>query len=447
MLLRARLRVAGAQAPDQLAQREIARGNLVEAALPVQGEALHRPRADAGQRPQPPPAALVIGIAQRDAPARHLARGAAQRQRPPGREVEGLQQRRRGAGERARARQVRAAPCRGPCGRGGGRSGARCRRLASTRSAARRSPRRAPRRAPGGAAGGSTGRGAPSAPISGSSRKRAWNGARSSSSPSAKRIRSSATSQAPRVRAHAPIRTLREVPCAARTSTGSSSTCSSRSRTPPWTRMTPSAPAARQSQRPARLELDAPMWIRCPARRRIEARRADAPDLTDVRRRGGREVTARVARRRPRRCAAWRSRRRARWRPSTAAVAAPATNPVAATAATWRSGGAGGADRLDRPRRDEHQLPVDDLLGLPGVGAPRPRPSSSRSLAHRSSTRSHQSSTRCTSVQDPLVDAEAATISPPIPSIARFIGRLVSRIQPISPPFCGVRSAASNISW
>ena len=39
------------------------------------------------------------------------------------------------------------------------------------------------------------------------------------------------------------------------------------------------------------------------------------------------------------------------------------------------------------------------------------------------------------------------TISPPMPSIARFMGLFVSRIQPISPPFCGVRSAESKCIW
>src|SRR4051812_41168836 len=77
-------------------------------------------------------------------------------------------------------------------------------------------------------------------PISASNRKRSWNGRRSSSSPSAKRIRAIASSPTSRSGPHAPSTTRWAAGWAARTTTGDPSTCRSRSSTPPRQRMIPS---------------------------------------------------------------------------------------------------------------------------------------------------------------------------------------------------------------
>ena len=98
VLLRAGARVAGAQPPDELAQPEVAGGDLVEAALAVQREALDGPGADARQRAQPPPGPLVVGTrAGRRGRARPRARRGAASARGP-----------------ARGRRTRAAPARSP---------------------------------------------------------------------------------------------------------------------------------------------------------------------------------------------------------------------------------------------------------------------------------------------------------------------------------------------
>ena len=85
----------------------------------MQGEHLDRPRADAGDRAQPRPAALVVGRAQVGAPGGDLARGPAQRQRAARGEVERLQARRgRRPASVARRRQVAQPGARaasGPC--------------------------------------------------------------------------------------------------------------------------------------------------------------------------------------------------------------------------------------------------------------------------------------------------------------------------------------------
>src|SRR5665213_4054816 len=65
-LLGATLRVTAAEPPDELAQPEVSSGDLVEATLAVQREALDGPAADPGHRTQPPPGALVIGAPQID---------------------------------------------------------------------------------------------------------------------------------------------------------------------------------------------------------------------------------------------------------------------------------------------------------------------------------------------------------------------------------------------
>ena len=76
------------------------------AALTPQRHHLHGPRADPGDPPQAPPAALVIGVPQVDPSARHLPGDTCQRQRAGAGEVEGLKQRRRGPGQRRRRRQI-----------------------------------------------------------------------------------------------------------------------------------------------------------------------------------------------------------------------------------------------------------------------------------------------------------------------------------------------------
>ena len=85
----------------------------VVAALAVQREHLDRPAPDAGDRAQPPPAALVVGRAQVDAAAatsRAARRSASAR---PARRSKRLQQRGRDAGQRGRRRARRAARSRG----------------------------------------------------------------------------------------------------------------------------------------------------------------------------------------------------------------------------------------------------------------------------------------------------------------------------------------------
>jgi hypothetical protein len=80
------------------------------AALAVQPEHLDRPRADAGDRTQPPPALLVLAAVQIDAPARDLARRAHERERAGAGELEGLEQRRRGPRQHLDRGQVAQAP-------------------------------------------------------------------------------------------------------------------------------------------------------------------------------------------------------------------------------------------------------------------------------------------------------------------------------------------------
>ena len=158
---------AGLRAADELDVGQVAGGQDVVAALAVQREDRDRPGADAGDRAQPRPAALVVGGMEVDAARGDLARGLDQRQRPSRREVEGLQQRRRRRGERRGDWAGRAAcACRPSSARGGRaarRSRARSPRRARTRSAARRSPTPAPRTAPAGARRAGAAAGAPTA--------------------------------------------------------------------------------------------------------------------------------------------------------------------------------------------------------------------------------------------------------------------------------------------
>ena len=87
-------------------------------------------------------------------------------------------------------------------------------------------------------------------PIRGSERKRSWNSRRSSSTPSAKRMRAIASFAVGSSSARAPKRTSVGPVCATRTTAGAPSTWTSRSRTPPRRRSTPSgaAPGRRNAQ-------------------------------------------------------------------------------------------------------------------------------------------------------------------------------------------------------
>jgi hypothetical protein len=85
---------------------QVAGEDGVVAALAVQREALDRPRPDPRDRPQPPPAALVVGREQVHAPGGDLPRAADERDGAAGREVERLQQRRRLRGEGRRRGEV-----------------------------------------------------------------------------------------------------------------------------------------------------------------------------------------------------------------------------------------------------------------------------------------------------------------------------------------------------
>ena len=146
-------RIASAQRPaDELQQAKVAGGKLIVAPLAMERQHLDRPRADPGNRTEPLPAPLVVGIVEVDPPAGDLARRPGPAPGPS---------RRRGpatAAGQARCRPGRPAAGSRParCARRSSRPsvgpaqpphGARWPRPARTRSAARRSPRRAPRRA------------------------------------------------------------------------------------------------------------------------------------------------------------------------------------------------------------------------------------------------------------------------------------------------------------
>ncbi len=86
--------------PHALEQTQVARRQLVESSLTMQGQHLDGPRADPRDRAQPPPHALMLGVVQVGAAARHLAGDAHKQARTRTDEVEGLKARRRGARER-----------------------------------------------------------------------------------------------------------------------------------------------------------------------------------------------------------------------------------------------------------------------------------------------------------------------------------------------------------
>ena len=77
----------GGEAADELEVAEVAGREPVVMPLPVVGEHLERPRADAGDRAQAAPAGHRVGGEEVDAAGRDLGRGAAEREGPGGREV------------------------------------------------------------------------------------------------------------------------------------------------------------------------------------------------------------------------------------------------------------------------------------------------------------------------------------------------------------------------
>jgi len=101
-----RPRVAGQQAPDEPHVAEVGGGQLVVAALALERQHLDGPAADARDRAQPPPGAVVVGAAQVDAPGRDVARRVAQRQGTAVAEAAGLELGRGERGDRRRARDV-----------------------------------------------------------------------------------------------------------------------------------------------------------------------------------------------------------------------------------------------------------------------------------------------------------------------------------------------------
>ena len=170
-------------------------------------------------------------------------------------------------------------------------------------------------------------------PISGSSRNARWNGARSWSMPSARRIRPIPCSAPVRVRAVAPNSTASAAVCATRTCTRSPSWWSRRCTTPERTRVRPSSVPWRGRRNGQR--------GRTSTRISSELNRAGGRSRGPGRSAGCRRPAAAGGARR----ASAPGSRRALRRCSSASVAAPATKPVAATAAAWTAGGtsAGGA--------------------------------------------------------------------------------------------------------
>ena len=80
--------------PHEFQVPDVPARQLVEAPLAGQGQHLERPVADAADRAEPAPPALVVAVVQVDAAARDLAGGANQRDRAPG-QIHRLEQRRR----------------------------------------------------------------------------------------------------------------------------------------------------------------------------------------------------------------------------------------------------------------------------------------------------------------------------------------------------------------
>ena len=130
---------------------------------------------------------------------------------------------------------------------------------------------------------------------------------------------------------------------------------------------------------------------------------------------------------------------------TSAIVAAPATNPVAAAAAAWTAGSDAARRRLHRPDLGEHGQAVD----VSSSGSDRPHrlgaqaasgACSSARLSHARDMVTSRSVIFKASSRRPGTYGRSC---PPYRSIARFIDLFVSRIQPVSPVFWRVRSAAS----
>ena len=192
------------QPADELEEAEVARRDTSWRPEAVQREHLDRPGADVGDRRSRRAAARARRSAHRGlevgAAGGHLARRPAQRERALGREVEGHQPRRRRRRRPPRRRARRAA--RSP---GSARpSTAIMRRwIATARSnsiscSVTAGEQRLPRLRP--AADPQVRVRAHGRPITGSSRKRSWNGRRSSSTPVAKRMRAMPSAAAASVR-------------------------------------------------------------------------------------------------------------------------------------------------------------------------------------------------------------------------------------------------------
>ncbi len=182
---------------DQLDVAEVAGGERVGFAAAEEAEALDRPGADFGDREE---AGVRVRRGDVAVAAGDRDRQLAERHRAGAGEVHRLQFGRGAAGDHARRRDVAAAP---PSPRRGGRpSGRRC----GARSSPRGSPRSAARRPPAASAsqgqsrraGRKSGRRRMIGPTSGSRRKRWWKALMSSSTPSAKRIRSIAVASSSR---------------------------------------------------------------------------------------------------------------------------------------------------------------------------------------------------------------------------------------------------------
>jgi hypothetical protein len=267
-------------AADELQQRQVAGRNLVVAALAVQRELLHRPRADARDRAQPPPAALVLGAVQVDA---HRAQPRARRARA------------RARGRRPESKDCSSAGAVPASVAGAGRSR---RPPAPSQSSAARRPSEATQaaldrdrplvldqlladrpgerlerlRAPADAQPRAPAQRAPDQRIAGEAPQK---GLRSSSTPSAKRIRAMPWAAAGRWRARAPNRT-RSAPAARPAPPPAHRRGAAGARAPRRAGAAPRPPARGSLNGPARR-----------GRRPLRAPQGPASSLSDRRRRAG----------------------------------------------------------------------------------------------------------------------------------------------------------------
>ena len=342
-LLRARARVAAAeQPPDQLEQ---ARGRPPAPGRSGPGRAaraLHRPRADARDRAQPPPgrarARVRAGRRVPRATSRATRRSASARAPPRSKDSSSagaVPPARRGSAGRAGgpAAPSRSAPA-------AARSAARSPPRACTRSAARRSPTPAPRTAPGAGAPAATAAGAPTVRSAG--RGRSGRGTRQvvvdaerEAHPRDRVLRGFARGWRERSDQHAVGgRSARRArPPAARRGAAAARARprggASRRRRPPW-----------QPQRPAALELDAHLRRRASAS--VQPRPPSRCTSTSSERRDDLYELAGIGR--VRRVPRPPARAPAQLAAPLAAagqartIAAPATKPPAATAAACTAG-------------------------------------------------------------------------------------------------------------